>query len=754
VLWGHVLSAQIASPPEVVVGPPPPPGALNGVTRPAAPPIGEWDFYFLHQEIEGPLIKLRGNARVQDGHMVFQADEIDWNRDTHEIEARGHAYYQNFDRNERIWCDSLKYDTEEQTGRFENPVGITQPRIIARPHVLTSTSPYYYQGQWAERHGAKFILYKGWITNCKVPNPWWIMRSPKIDIIPGDRAITYRTLFRLKGVPLFYTPYFYHSLEKVPRKSGFLRPTIGNSSTLGRMVELGYFWAINRSYDATYRFADFTDRGFGHHMDFRGKPTAHSDFDAIIYGVQDRGLKRDNGTVDEASGFSVNVQGKADLGNGYFVRGQIDYLNSFKFRQSFTQSFNEAIGSESNSVLFLTKSWSAYSFNAVFERRENFQSPAPGDAIVIRKLPEVELAGRDQQPWSRFPIWISFDSAAGLLQRTQPLFQTRAFTPRLDFQPRVMTALHWKGIHLIPSFSIRETAYGESQAKGQILSKDLNRFSREFSLDLILPTLARTFDKKTFLGDKLKHVIEPRASFLYVGGVSDFNNIIRFDQTDLVTNTKEVDISLTNRLYAKRGDEVTEVLTWQLFQRRYFDPTFGGALVPGARNVFMSTIDVSAFPFLDAARSTSPIVSLLRTSPKNGFGFQWQADYDPHHGGLTDSGFDADVRFSKYFLSAGHNLVRGNPVLRPNANQFRGQAGFGNENRRGWNFGFTAVYDYRVGQMQFATTQVNYNTDCCGFSVQYRRFSFGSRNENQFQVAFSVANLGSFGTLKKQERMF
>jgi LPS-assembly protein len=49
---------------------------------------------------------------------------------------------------------------------------------------------------------------------------------------------------------------------------------------------------------------------------------------------------------------------------------------------------------------------------------------------------------------------------------------------------------------------------------------------------------------------------------------------------------------------------------------------------------------------------------------------------------------------------------------------------------------------------------VNYNTDCCGFSVQYRRFSFGARNENQFQVAFSVANLGSFGNLKKQERMF
>jgi LPS-assembly protein len=751
--------AQVAAPPEVVLAPPPPPGAMNGLIKPAVPPTGEWDFNALHQEAEGKMYKLRGNARVVGVTMLFQADEIDYNGETHDLAARGNVYYQNFDRNERIWCESLTYNTETQTGRFEKPVGISQPRILARPHVLTSTSPYYYQGEWAERIGAKYLLYKGWITNCKVPNPWWIMRSPKIDIIPGDRAITYRSLFRLKGFPLFYAPYFYHSLQKMPRRSGFLRPTIGNSSVLGRMVELGYFWAINRSYDATYRIADYTERGFAHHVDFRGKPFAHADFDAIFLGVQDRGLKRDDGTVDQSSGYSLNINGKADLGNGYFLRGQIDYLSSFKFRQAFTQSFNEAIGSETNSVIFLSKHWDAYAFNAVVDRRENFESPAEGDAIIIRKLPEVDFSGRDQQPWSRYPIWISFESAVGLLQRTQPLFQTRAFTPRIDLEPHFMTAFQWKGIHLIPSFAIRETGYGESQqiaqnGQNQIVGHDVNRFVREFSMDLILPSLARTFQKKTFLGDKLKHVIEPRASFLYVGGVEDFSRIIRFDQTELMTNTKEVEISLTNRLYAKRGDDVSEVLTWQLFQRRYFDPTFGGALVPGARNVFLSTIDVSAFPFLDQARTTSPIVSLLRTSPKPGFGFQWQADYDPGHGGLTDSGFDADVRFSKYFVSAGHNLVRGNPVLRPNANQFRGQIGWGNENRRGWNFGFTAVYDYRVGQMQFATTQVNYNTDCCGFSVQYRRFSFGARNENQFQVAFSVANLGSFGNLKKQERMF
>jgi LPS-assembly protein len=56
--------------------------------------------------------------------------------------------------------------------------------------------------------------------------------------------------------------------------------------------------------------------------------------------------------------------------------------------------------------------------------------------------------------------------------------------------------------------------------------------------------------------------------------------------------------------------------------------------------------------------------------------------------------------------------------------------------------------------MQYSTSQVTYNTDCCGLSVQFRRFNFGTRFENQFEVAFAIANIATFGTLKKQERMF
>jgi LPS-assembly protein len=301
---------------------------------------------------------------------------------------------------------------------------------------------------------------------------------------------------------------------------------------------------------------------------------------------------------------------------------------------------------------------------------------------------------------------------------------------------------------------VRETHYGESQHEGRIAGGNVLRSAREFNVELIAPALARIFDRPTFLGEKLKHVIEPRASFRYVAGVEDFERIVRFDETDLLTNTQEAEFGVINRLFAKRGGAVSEVLSWELWQRRYFDPTFGGAVVEGRRNVVRSAVEMTAYNFVDGSRRVSPVVSVLRATPRPGFGLEWRTDYDTLRGGIVNSGFTADMRLSRYFISAGHNHVRSSRLLTPPANQFRGLIGFGQENRRGWNAGFSAVYDYRVKSLQYVLSQVTYNTDCCGLSVQYRRFSFGARDEHQFRLAFAVANIGSFGTLKKQERLF
>jgi LPS-assembly protein len=64
-------------------------------------------------------------------------------------------------------------------------------------------------------------------------------------------------------------------------------------------------------------------------------------------------------------------------------------------------------------------------------------------------------------------------------------------------------------------------------------------------------------------------------------------------------------------------------------------------------------------------------------------------------------------------------------------------------------------YDSNIGFLQYATVQTSYNWDCCGISVEYRRFALGSvRNENQYRFNFTLANIGSVGNIRKQERLY
>jgi LPS-assembly protein len=770
-----LAAAQVQAPPPIGSGafvrPQIVPTAVRKfkIQPPNAVPEGEILAMSRDQAKDGPLTRLRGNVYLETSTFLLKADELDWNEETNYAEARGNVYFQHFEQGEELWADRVEYNLAEETGKFYNVRGQAPIEIDSRPGILRSDNPFYFQGKWAERLKEKYVLHDGFITNCKVPNPWWRLRGPKFDVIPNDRALAYRAVFKVRNIPLFYAPYFYKSLEREPRKSGFLTPNLGNSSRRGKMVGAGYYWAINRSYDATYRTQYFTQRGFAHTADIRGKPRAGTDFNAFLYGVSDRGLKYQDfcevpgpgGTQfvectkrRKEGGFIFSFSGRSDLKPGLYVRTEVNYLSSLNFRQAFTESFHEAIGSEVHSVGFLTRDWSSNSLDVVIQRLENFQSLQPGDTIVIRKMPELNFSGRDRRIWRNVPLWISWDSSAGLLRRTQLLFQTRQNLERADLQPRVMTALRWKEFNFLPSFSVRGTHYGESWREGRITGRNVGRFGREFSLAVLPPSLARIYRGPAWFADQVKHVIEPRLSFRHVAGIDDFDQYIRFDDTELYSNTTEAEISITNRLYAKRNNQVEEVFSWTLWQRRYFDPDFGGAVIEGRRNVVLSSIDLTPFAFLDRPRRYSPVVSLLRMSPRPGFGIEWRSDYDPLRSKVVNNGITADGRFGKYFVSLGHNSIRSVPLLSPPANQLRGVFMVGEENRRGWNAAFMSIYDFRIGVMQFAQTQVTYNTDCCGISFQYRRLSFGTRNENQFRVAFAVANIGTFGTLKRQERMF
>jgi LPS-assembly protein len=51
--------------------------------------------------------------------------------------------------------------------------------------------------------------------------------------------------------------------------------------------------------------------------------------------------------------------------------------------------------------------------------------------------------------------------------------------------------------------------------------------------------------------------------------------------------------------------------------------------------------------------------------------------------------------------------------------------------------------------------QIGYNGGCCGLSIEYGRFNLATvRAENQFRVGLVLANIGTFGNLRRQERIY
>ncbi|HXA64617.1 MAG TPA: LPS assembly protein LptD [Bryobacteraceae bacterium] len=752
VTWPAVAQVPfVPPPPPAPIQPDAVPNAANPnqrlkTRRPNAPGPDEYIVIADTEETDGSLRHLRGHVHLETTDKKLEADEVDYDEDTGDAEFRGNVRYENYVDGTKLNCDHGTYNINSETGLFYDLRGTSVPRIISRPGLLTTNNPFYFEGKWAERKEDRYIVHDGFVTDCKVPKPWWRLTGPKFDIVPGNRAIAYHAVFHVKRLPLFYLPAYYKSLKKLPRESGFLEPSFGRSTLFGEFFGLGYFWAINRSSDLLYRGVYYSLRGLASTVDFRYKVKPGTDIGFYLYGVNDK---------EKQGGFQFTLNGRSDLGHGWEAIGQVNYLSSFLFRQSFSQSFHDAIYSESHSVGFITKHWDTFGFYVVADRDEEFQSVTPDDKIVIRKLPEVEFLSRDRQiVGGVLPLWFSFDSSAGLLDRTEQDFQTRRFVPRVDVNPRVTTAFHFGGFSLTPSFAIRETAYGSSEANGQVSGDNVVRNAREIRLELMFPSLERIYKSPKWLGgEKVKHVIEARAEYVLVGGVDNFNRIIRFDGTDLLSDTNQVTLSITNRLFVKNKDgNVNEVLSWDLSQARYFDPTFGGAVIAGQRNVVASSEELDGFAFLNGPRNYSPVVSALRFQQK--LGLEWRVDYDPLLGHISNTVFSADYRFSKYLISVGHSEVRTDPNVAPNSDQIRALLAVGNQNRKGWNAAVSIYYDYMRGILEFATTEITYNTDCCGISVEYRRFNFGTRDDSQYKVAFAISNVGTFGTLRKQERIY
>ncbi len=766
----------------------------------------------VHQEKAGSIYHLRGEVEIHYRTYILHADQITYNADTGDSELEGHVVLDGGPYDEHVVSSHGTYNIRTAVGTFYSVIGTVGFRAGKSRYVLTTSNPFAFTGKIVEKHGPDhYLVRQGTVTTCELPHPKWLFNAKRIAVDVDSTAKIYNSDFQLMGMPVFYFPYVSYPVQK-ERQSGLLIPTFGTSSTKGYIAGESVYWVFNRSMDALVGADYYSKRGFLEHGEFRARPSDSSYMFFNYVGIADRGIGY---PPQDQGGEDAHFMAERPFGTFRGV-ANVDYLSSFVFRIAFTDVYTQAIDSEVRSQIFLSNTTNGFHFNALAERYQNFDICNPStetnagctvltqtELVRILHTPSLFISSEERQ-LGNTPLYWSFESAAEGLQRREIGFRTAALVGRFDLAPSLTMPLQWQGWSFRPALTLRDTFYTEegNPADSATATNDiLNRKSLEASVELRPPALSRVFDRP-WLGRKWKHVIEPRIRYDYVTGVNNFANILRFDATDVLTNTNEVEYSLVNRLYARHLDPNVkdcdvpvmstltiggvpqvgavpwelpptpdaqpcasgprEILSWEIGQKYFFDPTFGNALVAGQRNVFTTTADFTGIAFLNEARRFAPIISRLRieTSPRTNT--EWDLDYDFKAGRVTSSMALVNYHYGPFTIGGGDAFLRvidtaagTTPTSANEFHQFRVLFGYGQLNKRGLSAASSFGFDANLGSLQYASAQTSYNWDCCGLSLEYRRFALGSvRNENQYRFTFTLANVGSFGNLRRQERLY
>jgi LPS-assembly protein len=749
----------------------------------------------IHQEQQGNLVTLQGSAEIHFRGYILRADTITYDKPSGNATAEGNVTLDGGPHDVHITASHGTYNVRTRMGTFYDAKGTTGAHFRGINVTLTSTSPVAFTGKIIEKAGeSEYVIHHGTVTSCELPHPKWTFSGAKIIVEIGNVAHIYHTIFWLRGIPVIYLPYAAPPAEKVGRQTGFLLPAVSNSSTKGFIFGDAFYWSINRSMDTTVGSEYFSKRGWSLRDSFRARPSETSYVNFDYFGVEDR--------LDQG-GEEIKLNANQLFGDEFRGVASIDYLSSYVFRLAFASTFTQAVNSEADSIGFLSKTYQTVSVNAFASRYENFESTAAGDVITIYHAPGFDVSSVDQRLGGS-PLFWSYDAEAAGLRRTEPTFDTPNLTGRFDLEPDISLPVFMAGWTLRPEIAFRNTFYTESQEPGPgvgtAVEAAVDRRSFETAVELRPPTLGKVFDR-TIAGRKIKHTLEPYAIYRYTTGINNFPSILRFDYRDILSDTNEVEYGLTQRLYfkhvqekcnagkteASKGDGdadelekstqssctpagANEFVTWVLKQKYFLNPTFGGAVVDGGRNVLTTTVDFAGIAFLTDPRRFAPIVSFLRMRTTAHTDMQWELDYDTTLGRINASLFFANFHVGDYFFGASqaYFLDPGDRFITPPVpgvlpglpgpsqfNQFRLLAGYGNPSKRGLSAAAQVSYDTNRDFIQYGAIQTSYNWDCCGLTLEYRRFALGQvRNENAFGFAFTLSNIGTFGNIKRQERLF
>ena len=713
---------------------------------------------FRIEQIDESHIRLTGEVEIACGELKYYADEVDLFTDTNELIASGNVVYTS--GRSRIAADRVEFNTKTHTGTFHHAFGTSFIGDQVDRSMFGSLEPEaYFWGETLEKLGPrKYRITNGGFTTCVQPTPRWEVSSSTIVLNLDDYAILRNAVLHVKGVPLFYLPVFYYPIQEDDRATGFLIPSYGTSTYRGHSLSNAFFWAINRSHDATLLHDWFSSTGQGAGGEYRYVRGAGSGGTARTYFLNEREttlIESSGGTTNESvvpGRRSYEIKGSATqvLGRPWIARGRVDYFSDVTVQQTYHTQVFEASRRARTFGGNLTGTWGASTLSGTIDWNETLFGDT--ESTLHGGAPRVSFS-QGTRPVGGLPVYFSLGSEyAGVLRQTRSGDRTDdAGLTRLDLNPVVSVPFtSWQFLTIDSSVGWRGTYWTErlDEQTGERIEDGISRRYFDLQTRITGPVFVRLWDTPgNRYAERFKHIIEPWVTLQRVTAVDNFDQIVQLESADsIVGSTTRIAYGLNNRFYAKNNEGAREIVNVAITQSYYTDAR-AAQFDQQFRTSFNRT----------APSHYSPVALMVRATPANEINGTLRAEYDTQFRALRTIGAEGTVALGGWLQATGgwsqrhfieelqgfndpsrlDHYLNGSTTLRSPGNVIGGHYSFN--------------YDLlRNGFLQQRILGY-YNAQCCGVAVEFQTFDFerlGQRallpRDRRFNISFTLAGIGTF----------
>jgi len=669
------------------------------------------------------LLVATGNVEVTRGTGRLLADRVEINRTTGDAVATGRAIF--YDGDDRLTGERIEYNIKTGTG------AVYQGELHAAPY-------YRLTGERLERLGESvYRVRQGVFTTCEDEPPTWSFHLGEATADLEDFVYGWNASFWAKSVPIIpYFPAFAAAIRR-ERQTGFLPPQLGTSTKKGFFAEIPFFWAISDSQDATATLAAYERRGFGGAAEYR-------------YIISNDQKGRLNGYfVDEVfkegelRGFG-SVKHDWQIAPGLSLRGDLNAVSDDTVLRDYESALAQRSAQRAESNLFLTKTWTNWSFVSRLYWYQDLTTPRP---VELQRVPELTLSGvRQELPGLPGFLYQTDTSLVNFLR------YAGSEGARFDLHPLVSRPVPLAGYAtLTPFVGGRVTAYSttvtdvHSPVAGGAAIEDTNGEPRvrellEFGSDAE-SRASRVYELGGWAGlDRVLHSIEPRVHYIRIIGHNFYSLPLWTNQTDRIPEANWFEYSLTNRIRGRTiGGDSAEADRFDLFKL-----------------VLASAYDIENTQLGNVAGD-------LTIQPSQMLRLHGDLSYNVTGDGLQAYTTDVTVNIPRIVGSVGTRYNRMPPVIIPYFVQIPGTFNPGNglasnqatnflqgevkvdllrnlvgRVKTNWDIRTTSVVETRFG--------ADFKFDCWALSLDYVRRNPdrpGKNPDNEFRFSLNLLGLGN-----------